>query len=153
MAGPDDHHEGARGSDRADRADRTTGGVGRVRATREWFGGLCQLDFDIDFLERVIARNDRAVEALRALGELASRKGLHDRAVEVDRRLVACLPDDCLARYNLGCSLAVAGHADDALECLEAAIRLGYRDIDHMRTDPDLASLRDRPEFRALLRS
>ncbi|MFZ4732537.1 MAG: TPR end-of-group domain-containing protein [Pirellulales bacterium] len=146
MSAPDDREHGARDRDRTDRA------AGR-RKGREWFGTLCQLDFDIDLFERVIARNDRSVEALRALGELASRKGLHDRAVEVDRRLVACLPDDCLVRYNLACSLAVAGHADDSLECLAAAIHLGYRDIDYMRADPDLASLRDRPEFRALLRS
>lgn len=118
-----------------------------------WFGTLGQLDFDIDFLERVIARNDRAVDALRALGELASQKGLHTRAVEVDQRLVECLPDDCLARYNLACSLAVAGRADDALSCLRMAVGLGYADLDYMRTDPDLESLRDRPEFRALFRS
>jgi len=141
MAGPDDREQGAREHDRA----------AGLRPGREWFGTLCQLDFDIDFLERVIARNDRSVEALRALGELASRKGLHQRAVEVDKRLVACLPDDCLARYNLACSLAVAGHADDALECLAAAFRLGYDDVAHMEVDPDLASLRGRPEFRALL--
>lgn len=85
------------------------------------------------------------------LGELASRRGLHERALELDRRLVARLPVDFLARYNLACSLALAGRADEAILCLGEAFRLGYDDVAHMEVDPDLASIRERPEFRALV--
>jgi len=85
------------------------------------------------------------------LGELASRRGLHERALEIDRRLVARLPEDLLARYNLACSLALAGCADEAMACLGEAFRLGYDDVAHMEVDPDLASIRERPEFRALV--
>ena len=124
---------------------------GGSRASRPWFGRLSQLDFDLDFFESLLARNGDSVEVLRVLGELASQKGLAARALELDRRLVARLPHDFLARYNLACSLAVAGCCDEAIECLAAAIRLGYDDMDHMAVDPDLESLRGRPEFRALL--
>ena len=31
------------------------------------------------------------------------------------------------------------------------AFRLGYDDVAHMEVDPDLASIRERPEFRALV--
>ncbi len=116
-----------------------------------WFGSLGQLDFDIEFYERVLARSPDRIEVLRVLGELASRKGLHPRALEVDRRLVALLPEDALARYNLACSLALSGRDDEALACLAESFRLGYDDVAHMEDDPDLASLRGRPEFRALL--
>ena len=85
------------------------------------------------------------------LGELASRRGLHDRALELDRRLVSRLPADSLARYNLACSLALAGRCDEAIVCLGAAFDLGYDDVAHMEVDPDLASIRERPEFRALV--
>jgi tetratricopeptide (TPR) repeat protein len=122
-----------------------TGGSGR------WFGKLGQLDFDIDFFEKLLARNPRAVEVLRILGELVARKGLVSRAVELDRQLVECLPEDALARYNLACSLALVGHSDEAVAAISAAIRLGYDDLDHMESDPDLDSLRERPDFRALL--
>lgn len=118
---------------------------------RSWFGTLDQADFDIDFLERLLARRPDRADLLRLLGELASRKGLCARALEIDRRLVALLPDDSVARYNLACSLALAGRDDEALECLVAAFRLGYDDVAHMAVDPDLASLRGRPEFRVLL--
>jgi len=127
------------------------GGRGRRRKPTAWFGSLNQLDFDVDFFERLAARRPDSVEVLRVLAELVSRKGLVDRAVELDGRLVALLPDDFLARYNLACSLARAGRADDAIDSLSRAILLGYDDLAHMEADPDLESLRDHPDFRDLI--
>lgn len=117
----------------------------------KWFGRLNQLDFDIDFFERLLSRNGDSLEVLRLLAELVSKKGLVHRAVELDARVVELLPDDCLARYNIACSLARAGRSDEAIDSLSKAILLGYDDLAHVDVDPDLDSLRDLPEFRALL--
>ena len=117
-------------------------GRGRRRKPAAWFGSLSQLDFDIDFFERLLSRRADSVEVLRILAELVSRKGLVQRAVDLDRRLVELLPDDFLARYNLACSLARAGCPDEAIDALSRAILLGYDDIAHMESDPDLESLR-----------
>lgn len=116
-----------------------------------WFGTLGQLDFDIDFFERLLARKGDSIEVLRVLAELVSRKGLLGRAVELDSALVRLLPEDDLVRYNLACSLARAGQADEAIDALSRAILLGYDDLAHMEADPDLESLRDHPDFQALL--
>ncbi len=126
-------------------------GLGRRRKSGAWFGSLSQLDFDIDFFEKLLARRADAVEVLRILAELVSRRGLVQRAVDLDRRLVELLPDDFLARYNLACSLARADRPDDAIDSLSRAILLGYDDLAHMESDPDLESLRDHPDFRALI--
>lgn len=148
MAPSDDVPPGDTPDDRTERPPgRSAPPSGRLR----WFGTLGQLDFDIEFYERVLARSPDRIEVLRVLGELASRKGLHRRALELDRHLVALLPEDAAARYNLACSLALSGRDDEALECLATSLRLGYDDVAHMEVDPDLASLRGRPEFRALL--
>jgi tetratricopeptide (TPR) repeat protein len=122
-----------------------------AQKTAAWFGKLSQLDFDIDFFENLLARNGESVEVLRVLGELVSKKGLVHRAVEIDRLLVERLPKDFLARYNLACSLALAGRPDEAMKSLSKAILLGYDDLAHLEVDPDLDSLRERPDFRALL--
>ena len=71
--------------------------------------------------------------------------------MDLDRRLVDLLPEDFLARYNLACSLARAGRSDDAIDALSRAILLGYDDLDHMESDPDLESIRKHPDFLALL--
>jgi len=119
--------------------------------TSDWFGRLSQLDFDIDFFEKLLARNGDSIEVLRTLGELVAKRGDVRRALEIDQRLVALLPNDFLARYTLACSLALAGRPDEAIDSLSSAILLGYDDLAHLEVDPDLDSLRERPDFRALL--
>ena len=118
---------------------------------RRWFGTMSQLDFDIEFFEQLLSRNEAAVEVLRILAELVSKKGQVKRAVELDRRLTNLLPHDPLARYNLACSLARAGRPKEAIDTLSRAILLGYDDLAHLEVDPDLDSLRDDPEFLELL--
>jgi len=141
---PDDPNQGSGLGPRAKAAS------GR-RRLEPWFGKLGQLDFDIDFFERLLARKGDSIEVLRILAELVSKKGDLDRAVELDARLVELLPEDFLARYNLGCSLARAGRPDDAIDALSRAILLGYDDLGHMESDPDLESLHTHPDFQALL--
>jgi tetratricopeptide (TPR) repeat protein len=145
---PDDPHPGAAGG--ASRG-KPTRGKSRRRQPADWFGALNQLDFDIDFFEKLLGRRPDSIEVLRVLAELVSRKGLLPRAVELDRRLVELLPNDFLARYNLACSLARAGRPDEAIDSLSRAILLGYDDLAHMEADPDLESLRNHPDFQALL--
>lgn len=141
---PDDPDAGA---GKGNRAESRRG----RRQPVPWFGKLGQLDFDIDFYERLLARKSDSLEVLRVLAELVSRKGNTQRAVELDGRLVHLLPEDVLARYNLACSLARAGRPDEAIDSLSRAILLGYDDLAHMETDPDLESLHDHPDFQALL--
>jgi predicted Zn-dependent protease len=121
------------------------------RAKPAWFGILSQLDFDIEFFDRLLARRPDSLDVLRVLAELVSRKGQVQRAVDLDRRLVELQPDDFLARYNLACSLARAGRPDEAIDSLSRAILLGYDDLAHMEADPDLESLHGNPDFQSLL--
>jgi tetratricopeptide (TPR) repeat protein len=49
--------------------------------------------------------------------------------------------------YNLACSYAMYGKEDKALEALKNAVEKGFLQLGLMRTDPDLASIRDTEEF------
>ncbi len=111
-----------------------------------------QLEFDIEFYDQVLLRNPDQVEVLRVQGELLSRRGHHRRALKVDQRLVELRPEDGVAHYNLACSLAVLGFADEALAELWHAFDVGYDDVLHLESDPDLEPLRHLPGYAELLR-
>jgi hypothetical protein len=61
-------------------------------------------------------------------------------------------PDPTLA-YTSACAWAQAGHTEDALRLLDLAAKNGYRNATEARTDPDLKSLRGKPEFDGWLAS
>src|SRR5579872_6546455 len=56
-----------------------------------------QLDFEIEFFERILTRDPNYVEVLMNLGDLFSRKGCHRRALQVDLRLVQLQPKNEMA--------------------------------------------------------
>jgi tetratricopeptide (TPR) repeat protein len=108
-------------------------------------------DFLREFLEVEISRHPDNLEALAELGQIYTQLGLWELGLEVDRRLVALVPDNPTAYYNLGCSQALLGQKDAALESLERAVDIGYDDPEFMMTDDDLASLHGDDRFRALV--
>lgn len=61
------------------------------------------------------------------------------------------LPEDPTWRYNLACARARAGEKELALDDLETAIDLGWRDADAAAADADFAALKDEARFAALL--
>ncbi|MEX0734847.1 MAG: tetratricopeptide repeat protein [Steroidobacteraceae bacterium] len=53
--------------------------------------------------------------------------------------------------YNLACAHALSGATDQALDNVERAIAGGLKNRAQYESDPDLASLRDLPRFKALM--
>jgi tetratricopeptide (TPR) repeat protein len=111
-----------------------------------------QIDFEIDFLSRVLDRDPYFVDALRVHANNLAAKGLYTRALQIDRRLVRLIPDDATAWYNLACSFAVLGMIDPAFSALQRSLEEGYRFLKHLRRDPDLKALRRDPRFARLVR-
>jgi tetratricopeptide (TPR) repeat protein len=66
---------------------------------------------------------------------------------------VACRiePDNPALWYNRACALSLSGRQSPALDALERAVEAGFADADLMRSDLDLAGVRDTDRFRALL--
>jgi tetratricopeptide (TPR) repeat protein len=60
-------------------------------------------------------------------------------------------PESASPHYNLACLEAIQGHSDAALASLRRAVELAPDAARWARDDEDLASLRDDPEFRALV--
>src|SRR6476620_8387243 len=86
-----------------------------------------QLDFELEFLGRILERDPFFADALRVHANNLAAKGLYGRALQMDRRLVRLMPDRAIPWYNLGCSYAVLGMTDPAIAALQRALELGYR--------------------------
>jgi len=109
------------------------------------------LEFSVEFHETARRHHPDDLEVLAELGHAYTRLGRHQHGLEVDRRLVALAPDNPTVHYNLACSLALLGQAEEAVGALEEAVRLGYEDLAHLLQDADLASLRELPRFRSVV--
>jgi tetratricopeptide (TPR) repeat protein len=109
------------------------------------------LAFLADFFEVELDRRPENLGALAELGHVYTRLGRYIEGLEVDRRLVAALPEDPTAHYNLACSLALTGDHDAAFTALRRAIALGYDDLGFLTDDPDLEPLRQDPRFAELV--
>jgi tetratricopeptide (TPR) repeat protein len=113
---------------------------------------LTQLEFELEFLGSILERDPLYADALRAHGNNLAAKGLHARALPIDRRLVRLRPERPIPWYNLACTYAVLGMTDPALASLARALDLGYRHFKHLLRDPDLAALHADPRFHRLLK-
>ena len=109
------------------------------------------LEFLAEILGRASARHPAQLETLAELATTLTRLGRLEEGLAADQRLVHLVPEDPTVHYNLACSLALLGRKQTALDALERALALGYRDGEHLGADEDLDGLRDEPRFRALV--
>jgi tetratricopeptide (TPR) repeat protein len=89
-----------------------------------------------------------------------------DRACELMESAIKRAPGDSGLRYDAACAYALASralarrksaggdrYAGQAVSQLEAAIKNGYSDFDHIEEDTDLDPIRDRPGFAELIKA
>ncbi len=112
---------------------------------------LRNLDLEISFLEGIVQRDPSYIEALQILGDDYTRRGRFNEGLKIDESLTRLRPDEPLVHYNLACSYSLTGQFALAVEALEAAIKLGYADFQHMAKDPDLKKLRADPSYEKIL--
>ena len=106
-----------------------------------------QAEFEIGFFGCILDRNPTNVDVIRRLVEHLSRRANYDAALPLYRKLVNLRPNDCIARYNLSCTLSMLGHIEEAVSVLKQAFEIGYCDIAHLETDADMEPLRDHPGY------
>ena len=109
-----------------------------------------ELDVKIGFMEGVVKRDPKYVEALQILGDDYTRRGKFDAGLKVDEQLSQLRPDDPVVQYNLACSYSLTGNFNQAAAALERAIDAGYRDFKWLGQDPDLADLREHAIYKTI---
>jgi tetratricopeptide (TPR) repeat protein len=111
------------------------------------------LDFEIQFYEKLLRAYPDFVDVLIPLGDAYTRRGLHEKGLEIDLRLSHLRRGDPLTWYNLACSLSLLNRLDESLEALRRSFELGYTDVDYLQQDPDLLNLRRWPKYREFVES
>ena len=108
------------------------------------------LDTKINFLAGIVRRDPDYVDALQLLGDHYTQRGLFLEGLKVDERLAQLEPTSSLVFYNLACSYSLTDQFDRAVQALDRALDLGYRDFTWLARDPDLKKLRKHPAFEDL---
>lgn len=109
------------------------------------------VDFEIQFFEGVLKQNPDFIEALIALGDLYTKKGLIDKGLEVDEKLSRLRPEDPLVFYNLACSYSLVKEVEKSIEAIKTAINNGYGDFEFIEQDKDLDNIRNDERFQQVL--
>jgi Flp pilus assembly protein TadD len=82
---------------------------------------------------------------LAQLGEVIEARAEAEKALTLS-------PDDPLMLYNATCFYAQMGEKRLALETLQSALAAGYGNIEWLKRDPDLETIRDEPGYMELLK-
>ncbi len=120
--------------------------LGSVMVKRE------QWDRAIDYFQKTIALDGGFYRAHVSLGGVYNRKGMYPEAEDILLQAIELEPDYGPAYYNLACVQALQNRPRAALANLSKAVEKGFTDRAHILQDPELASIRDDPVFRDLIR-
>ncbi|HTY09559.1 MAG TPA: protein kinase [Bacteroidota bacterium] len=106
----------------------------------------------IEVGERKLGVNPDDIIVLSRIVGAYAHFGEKEKAYAILKRITELDPTDGLAQYNCACTYAVLGDTKEALACLTNAIRSGYKNMkEWVKADPDLVSLRNDPEYTALV--
>lgn len=100
---------------------------------------------------RVLLAKPKSVQALAALGGICLETGRVDEARVFYGKCQQAGGNSPEVQYNLARVEAVAGDHAKALQHLEEALRLGYRNLDAITGNPELAPVRRLAKYDALL--
>jgi adenylate cyclase len=123
----------------------TCDGLGRESEAR------AARDQMLDRLPNYILQNPDDSRARMFYAVTLAECGRKDDAMSEGAKAIEISPDDPMMLYNCACLHARLGEPQRALELLRQAIARGQLNFGWMRNDPDMASLRDNPEFIALI--
>jgi len=105
------------------------------------------LDFQIRFYEEILKDKPDFIEALIAIGDLYTHRGMIEKGLAVDIRLSRLRPDDDMILYNLACSYSLMRQIDKAFGAMKLALECGYDDLNYLEVDDDLECLRKDQRF------
>ena len=77
--------------------------------------------------------------------------GRDNEALEWMEKIIENNPNDNGVYYDKACLFARMGRTEDAIQALEEAFKKGFRRFAHLEHDNDMDTLRNLPEYKALI--
>ena len=105
----------------------------------------------LDLLPNYLLQNPDDSRARLIYASMLGRAGRKDDAIREGTKALVLSPGDPVMLYNAACMYVSLGESSRAIEALRQAIEAGYTNFGWMQNDPDLNSIRDNPEFVALI--
>ncbi len=143
------------------RADTTLGAVRAANSapSSDWLARELRLK---DLQRRAAGNGYEAVTAERLLNTMFTgtafyltrdflQQQRYEHVITVLQVALQINEDSAFAWYNLACAQARSRQNRDALDSLERAVGLGFANIDHIQSDPDLESLRGQEGYAKLV--
>jgi hypothetical protein len=118
-----------------------------TRTAAAWIVALSALAFAVP--SGAQNRNQSAAESREIFRAFDQQE--YSRAVWLIESYLKRNPGDPQMLYNLACAHCQLGDHDQAAAALLRAFRAGFRDLEQLRADPDLAALRDHPTYKTIL--
>lgn len=105
----------------------------------------------LDLIERHVALNPDDHRSLYMGSAMLAALGRREQAIEWAEAALRARENDPQTLYNVGCTYAVLGDTERALDLLESSCDNGWYDRQWLEHDSDLAILRSNPRFERLL--
>jgi transcriptional regulator GlxA family with amidase domain len=105
----------------------------------------------IEAYRALVAGNAGDGAAWLGLGRALHQAKRYREAVAAHERAAASASERAAALFNLACGYALLGEKEKAVDAAEKAVGAGLRARWYYEHDPDLASVRDDPRFKALV--
>ncbi|MGH9702031.1 MAG: TPR end-of-group domain-containing protein, partial [Candidatus Acidiferrales bacterium] len=103
-------------------------------------------------LEQQISMVPEDVRARILLASGSAQLGRGKEAAEHLERAVAMRPTDPNVLYNAACTYGNLNRKEDAIAMLQKAVSNGFRDVEWISRDMDLACLHEEPAFKELIK-
>ncbi|HKV71306.1 MAG TPA: tetratricopeptide repeat protein [Gemmatimonadales bacterium] len=104
----------------------------------------------VELVDQRLVRHPDDSRALYLGAACLSTLGDGTKARSWAKRALAMDPDDSAVLYNVACVYALLGLDDSAIDCLEQAIKHGFRHWDWIEHDSDFDTVRSHERFKAL---
>lgn len=109
------------------------------------------LNASFDVYPRYLSRHPGDARCYMYFAADLAQVGKKDEAKIQAAKALELSPDDPLMLYNACCFYALMGEKQLAIQSLKNAFSVGYGNYDWLKRDSDLDSIRNEPEFIALL--